>query len=245
MHGARGSMASPATTASLPAASFSPRAPGRRAGRLPSAAAHGAGRNPCSARTFWPSADRTRSTNAPASPAVGAVVERRDGVGGGHVLVLGDRDPFDLALRGVDVGDVDDAGVGLAERDLGHHALHGHLERDRLHGDAGLGERLPGVLAGGHLRRRQHDLESLSARSGSPPTPLGLPGSTAITSLLAGERLRRAGEPATLYMLASSAVASTSAGAPCCSCVTRSLLPANSNVTFTSGCNAVNWSPSW
>ena len=45
-------------------------------------------------------------------------------------------------------------------------------------------------------------------------------------------------------MLFVSAVASTSAGAPCRSCVTRSLLPAKLKVTVTPGCAAVKWPPS-
>ena len=69
---------------------------------------------------------------------------------------------------------------------------------------------------------------------------LGLPGSTAIMSLLPAKSCGAPVLPATLSMLPESAVASTSAGAPCCSCVTRSLLPAKSNVTFTSGWAAVN-----
>ena len=73
----------------------------------------------------------------------------------------------------------------------------------------------------------------------------GLPGSTAMMSRLPAKSCGAPVLPATLSMLPASAVASTSAGAPCCSCVTRSLLPAKSKVTFTSGCAAVNWSPSW
>ena len=46
-------------------------------------------------------------------------------------------------------------------------------------------------------------------------------------------------------MLVVSAVASTSAGAPCCTCVTRSLLPAKLKSTFTSGWAAVKSSPNW
>ena len=87
-------------------------------------------------------------------------------------------------------------------------------------------------------------LRSSAARSASPVMCLGLPGSTAIISLLPAKSCGAPVLPAILSMLLPSAVASTSAGAPCCSCVTRSLLPAKANVTFTSGWAAVNWSPS-
>ena len=61
--------------------------------------------------------------------------------------------------------------------------------------------------------------------------------------LVAGETLRRAQRSAAASMLLVSAVASTSAGAPCCSWVTRSLLPAKLRLTFTSGRAAVKSPP--
>ena len=73
---------------------------------------------------------------------------------------------------------------------------------------------------------------------------LGIAGRDGDDQLVAGERLRRAGEVPASSIFAVSAVASTSAGAPCRSCVTRSLLPAKLKVTVTPGWAAVKSSPS-
>ena len=73
----------------------------------------------------------------------------------------------------------------------------------------------------------------------------GLPGATAMTSLLPAKACGAATRSPAASMFFVSAVASTSAGAPCRNCVTRSLLPAKLKVTFTSGWAAVKSPPSW
>src|SRR6266511_5061232 len=68
-------------------------------------------------------------------PLVRARLDGGDRVGGRHVLRGGDRDPVDLALGRGHIGDVHDAGVGFAQRDLVDRRLDVVLERDRPDGD--------------------------------------------------------------------------------------------------------------
>src|SRR5665647_1131299 len=101
-------------------------------------------------------------------------VEGGDGVARGDVESGRDRDAVDFALRGGDVGDVGDAGVRLAERDFGHHALHVFLQRDGEDLDLGLGQRLLGILAGGDLRGGEHDFGPGVREVGQGPDALGV-----------------------------------------------------------------------
>src|ERR1700691_861818 len=65
------------------------------------------------------------------------LLELHDRVLRGDVVVSRDRHAGDLvACGGLDVGDVDDPSVGLAERDLGHDRADAGLLADRVHGDA-------------------------------------------------------------------------------------------------------------
>src|ERR1700712_3250131 len=85
------------------------------------------------------------------------------------------------------------------------------------------------------------------ARSAKLVTCAGLPGGTAIARTLVA---KSDGEPSmtfastALVMLASSAEAKTSAGAPAVSWETRSEEPANENVTWAAGWAASNSAPS-
>ncbi len=77
--------------------------------------------------------------------------------------------------------------------------------------------------------------------------PFGLPGATAISRTFVaksrGQPVARSDDES-FAMLAWSAEANTSAGAPFCTWLTRSLDPANENVTVVPGWSASNCSPS-
>ena len=76
-----------------------------------------------------------------------------------HVDVVRDLDHVGGVAGGDDVGDVDDAGVGLAGGDLGDHAADVLLEADRGDRDAGRGEDLVGVVATRNFGGADHGLD--------------------------------------------------------------------------------------
>jgi hypothetical protein len=168
---------------------------------------------------------------------------RAAGQGGDRVRVddlrgLGDLDAVDLTGRALDVGDVDQAGVGLAGDDLAEDVVDGLLLADRLDVDTG-----------GLLETRRcgpaRDLRG-SARSSSESTFAGLSGGVAILSVLLA---KSTGSPVTepsataLSMFLVSAEAKTSAGAPWEICATRSDDPAKLNATVTPGLASSNVLP--
>ena len=92
--------------------------PARRVGHAAASAApaHGA-RKPYSARIVWPCVAERRSRRTPARPpALAASLVTTIGYSAMHVDVGRDLDAFGVVAGGGDVGDVDDAGVGLAQR---------------------------------------------------------------------------------------------------------------------------------
>src|SRR6478609_9038358 len=78
--------------------------------------------------------------------------QRGDRVGRRRVDVGRDLDALDLVPRRLHVGDVDDAGVDLAEGDLGQHGLDVGLLAHRGDGDLGVGEHLRRDATARHLR---------------------------------------------------------------------------------------------
>src|SRR5689334_22979211 len=86
------------------------------------------------------------------------------------------------------------------------------------------------------------------ARSARPVIPAGLPGGTAISSVLDAKltgAVAVSESPVALAMFFVSAEAKTSAGAPCWSWATRSDDPAKLKVTFVPGCAFSKSSPIW
>ena len=107
----------------------------------------------------WPSAPSEEVDERLADLLVLGGGDGGDRVLGDDVDVLGDLDHVGGVAGGDDVGDVDDAGVGLPGGHLGDHAADVLLEADRGHGDAGGGEDLVGVVAARHLRGADHGLD--------------------------------------------------------------------------------------
>ena len=95
--------------------------------------AHGAPK-PYSARMAWPSAPMRKSMNASPTSWFWDAATVAIGYSATHVDVVGDLDHVGGVAGGDDVGDVDDAGVGLTGGHLGDHAAHVLLQAHRRHG---------------------------------------------------------------------------------------------------------------
>ena len=123
--------------------------------------------------------------NASSTAAFCRRLDRGDRVLGDDVDVVGNGDARGLVAGGGDVGDVDDAGVGLTGRDLGDDALHVLLQADRRHRDAGRGRGSAGrTCRTAPPAAHSTTFRSGLARSATPVMPFGLPGATMIASRL-------------------------------------------------------------
>src|SRR4030081_1761719 len=81
---------------------------------------------------------------------VGATLHSRDRVHGDNILIIRDVDAVDLRTGGLDIGDIDDPGIGLAQGHLADHGVDVLLLAFRSHFDPSLGEGLVRVIPAGH-----------------------------------------------------------------------------------------------
>ena len=147
--------------------------------------------------------------------------DRRDRVDRERVLrTSGSAPPSTLVAGRLGVGDVDDRRVGVAGGDRGERRLHVGAAGDlrRVDGDAGAREDLVGVLAARHRRAAQRDDARGSRGRRASSRSSGCPASTTIVEQVRREHRRLRRRPArrstSFCMLAPSADANTSAGAP-------------------------------
>jgi hypothetical protein len=87
------------------------------------------------------------------------VLHNRDRVACHDVVSIGNRDGLDARPGSAHVGDVDEAGVRLAERHLVQHRAHVRFLARRRHPQAGLGERFGGIRARRDRRRSERQGE--------------------------------------------------------------------------------------
>jgi hypothetical protein len=105
---------------------------------------------------------------------VGSVAQRDGRVGRHDVDLVGQVDAVDVVSR-EDVGDVDDASVGLAQRDLREDAADVLLLAGPRDGQPRVGEGLRGVAPAGHLGRAQGYPGASRADVGHGPDPGRVP----------------------------------------------------------------------
>ena len=104
------------------------------------------------------------------------VAERGDRIPYDDLLPFGDVDAGDALRRGDDVGDVNDARVGLAQRDLVQHRADIELLAGGNERHPRFTEGFERVGASGNARRREHDDEVVAREIGQRRDPLGVTG---------------------------------------------------------------------
>src|SRR5207253_3845528 len=123
--------------------------------------------------------------------------EDGDGVVGVHVHVRWNPDTLHTVARGLDVGDVDDAGICLAERHLADDRLDVRLLAGGFRGDARLLQGLGGVTPAGNGRGAENDDEPRPGQIRKSGDMLRIPGGDhELEAVVCKRRRRSADEPA-------------------------------------------------
>ena len=117
-------------------------------------------------------------------------LDHDDRVGVDRAGCLGEVDPEHLGARRLHVGLVDDAGVDLAELDLGQDRRDVLFERDRVRRQLGRGECLRGCSATGHRGRAQRQFHSGLRDVGEARDVVGIAWRDGDLELVLGEHLR-------------------------------------------------------